>query len=112
MNRPLSFVTALGVAAMLIAPAATFAQTAPAPYTAPSGAAAPSARGHHRGGSQYMRALRSLNLSDTQRQQIRSYMRASAQQLHTQIDGVLTPAQRTQLRSTLQQPRAQVKPAT
>jgi Spy/CpxP family protein refolding chaperone len=110
MNRPLSFVAAFGVAAMLLVPAASFAQTTPAPYTTPS-ATAPSAR-HHRGGSRYMRVLRSLNLSDAQRQQIRAYMRASQQQLRTQIEGVLTPEQRTQLRSSMQQPRSEAKPAT
>ncbi len=110
MNRPLSLVAAVGVAAMLLAPSVSFAQTTPAPYTAPAGAA-PSAR-HHRGGTHYMHALRALNLSDAQRQQIRSYMRTSQQQLRAQIDGVLTPAQRAQLRSSLQRSRPETKPGT
>jgi Spy/CpxP family protein refolding chaperone len=108
MNRPLSLVAAFGVAAMLAAPCAVFAQSSPAPLAAPS---APSAR-HHDRGSSYMRALRSLNLNDAQRQQIRGYMRASQQQLRAQIDGVLTPAQRTQLHSKLQPARTETKPAT
>ena len=111
MNRPLSFVAAVGAAAILLAPAAALAQSAPAPYTAPAGSAAHAAW-HHRGGPGYIRALRALNLSDAQRQQIRTYMQTSQQQLRAQIDGVLTPAQRTQLHSSLQQSRSENKRGT
>jgi Spy/CpxP family protein refolding chaperone len=48
-----------------------------------------------------MRAVRSLNLTDAQRQQIRTIMRNQEQALRTQIDGVLTPDQRSQLRAKL-----------
>jgi len=125
MKRLLSSAAAFGVAALLLAPGAAFAQGAPAPVTAPtaSGATAP----HHRHqGSRYMRALRSLNLTDPQRQQIRDLMskarttmhgadqatrRSTYKQLRSQIDAVLTPAQRTQLQTTLQQSRGMTKPA-
>jgi len=123
MNRPLSIVAAFGIAAMLLAPAASFAQSAPATVAAP---AAPGAKHHHHG-SRYMHALRGLNLSATQREQVKGFMqtaratmktsdqatrRSTAKQLRAQIDGVLTPAQRTQLQSTLKQARPAAKPAT
>lgn len=118
------FVAALSVAAMLVAPAAAFAQAAPGAVPSP-GAAAPAHKHYH--GSPYLHALRSLDLSDSQRQQIRSLMqaarssaaattdratrRANAQKLRAQIDQVLTPAQRTQLQSALQNARTSTKPA-
>lgn len=99
MSRVFSFVAALGVAATLVLPAAALAQNAPAPVTAPA------TRPHHRHGSAYMRALRRLNLSDAQKQQIRQAMRNEQIAMRKQIDGVLMPDQRTQLRSALQQAR-------
>jgi Spy/CpxP family protein refolding chaperone len=66
-----------------------------------------------------MHALRSLNLSDAQKQQIRGFARATRtadqnadpatkranmQKLRAQIDGVLTPDQRTQLQAALAAP--------
>jgi Spy/CpxP family protein refolding chaperone len=69
-----------------------------------------------------MRALRSLNLSDSQKTQIRSIVqnyrqkdqgvdlatrRANSQQMRADIMNVLTPAQRTQFDQTVQQMRQQ-----
>ncbi len=104
-------------------PAVASAQTAPAAPGAPPAASAPAntapgsvPRHHH---NRYMRAVRSLNLSDAQKQQIRGFVqamrtanqnadpvtkRANAKQLRAQIDGVLTPDQRTQLRAALAAP--------
>lgn len=60
---------------------------------------------HHRArGMRYMHALRSLNLTAAQRGQIRTIVRNQRQALRTQIDGVLTPDQRTQLRANLTKP--------
>ena len=95
----------------------------------PGGAAAPAPpqqQRHHRHRNRYMHAMRSLNLSDAQKQQIAGIMknaraanknadpqtrRANRLALRQQIDGVLTPDQRTQLHAKLAQ-RAQqcVKP--
>lgn len=95
--------TAVGVPA--------FAQIAPAPAPAASGA--PHAR-HH--GSPFIRALRGLDLSDAQKSQIRTLMqnarsanqnadqatkRANAAKLRTDIENVLTPDQRTKLQQSL-----------
>jgi Spy/CpxP family protein refolding chaperone len=92
-----------------IGPAA-FAQPAPAPS-----ASAPA--GQHRHGNAYMRALRSLDLSDAQKTQIRTLLvnarqnsqattdpaarKADRERLRAQIDAVLTPEQRTKLQQTL-----------
>lgn len=109
-----SFVAVFSAATMLLAPAATFAQPAPAPPAA----AGPSTtqQHHHRRGSAYMRALRTLDLSDAQRTQIAGIVdraraanknadpasrRAGREKLRAEIDAVLTPAQRTRLRDTL-----------
>jgi Spy/CpxP family protein refolding chaperone len=103
MHRLLSFTAAIGAAGLLLVPAAASAQGAPGPAAAPTAPAATTP--HHRGrGPRYMRALRSLNLTDAQRQQIRTIMRNQEQALRSQIDGVLTPDQRTQLRANLSKP--------
>jgi Spy/CpxP family protein refolding chaperone len=123
MIRLSRLVAAVSVAALLGAPFAAFAQ--PAPVAVPSpGAAAPAQRHHHR--SPYMHALRSLNLSDAQRQQITTLTqsarsaprttdpavrRANMEKLRAQIDAVLTPAQRTQLQTELKNARPASKPA-
>jgi Spy/CpxP family protein refolding chaperone len=75
--------------------------------------------GQRRGGP-FLRALRSLDLSDQQKSQIRSIMqsyrqknqgadqatrRANNQQMRNAIMNVLTPAQRTQFQQQLQQLR-------
>ena len=100
MHRLLSYAAALGAAGLLLVPAAAPAQTTTGPLAAPTAPAARTQR--HAQGSRYMRALRSLNLSDAQKTQIRTIVRNQQQALRTQIDGVLTPDQRTQLRSNLQ----------
>ena len=93
----------LGALALLAAfamPLAASAQTFP---SAP-GAAAPSARvpgaaqQRHRRGDPMMHAMRRLNLSDAQKQQIAGMMKTNRLALRKQIEGVLTPDQRTQLR--------------
>ena len=117
----------LALVAALAAPLAASAQTAPAP--APPAAAPPGASGvqphhrHHRRGLAH--ALRSLNLTDAQKQQIAGIMksaraarmanagtppdpqtrRANMQALRAQIDGVLTDTQRAQLADTLKRER-------
>jgi Spy/CpxP family protein refolding chaperone len=48
-----------------------------------------------------MHALHALNLSADQKRQIAGAMRANQQALRRQIDAVLTPDQRTQLRTAL-----------
>ena len=109
------------LAAGLAIPAAAFAQTPVAPVPPPAGA--PAAHHHHRGGA--MRAaLGKLNLSAAQHAQIAAVFaqakqqrqanrtadpatrKASAQQFRSRIDGILTPAQRTQFHTAMQQARA------
>lgn len=119
MIRLSRFVTALGIAAILASPLAASAQ--PAPAAPPVNAASPAAHKHHHHRSAYMSSLRKLNLSDAQRQQIRGIMqtahnapkttdpaarRANAKQVRAQIDAVLTPAQRTQLKASMDAARA------
>ena len=117
----------LGALALLAAfafPLAASAQTVPVP--AP-GAAAPAPAAHHyrHHHNRYMHAMRGLNLSDAQKQQIAGILkssrganknadpqtrRADARALHQQIEGVLTDAQRSQLHAKLAQGRQHVKP--
>jgi Spy/CpxP family protein refolding chaperone len=105
----------LSIAALvagLFAPAAVFAQQTPLPV--PAGSAAP---GHRHHGSRWMHAIRSLNLSASQQRQIQDAVaqtrqanrnadqqtrRANRQKLHAQIEAILTPDQRAQLKSQLQ----------
>lgn len=113
------FITGIALVSALAVPSVALAQS-PAPG-APAPVASPAA-GHHQHGhhSRYMRALQSLNLSDAQKQQIKAAFQQSRQanqnadpatrkanreKLRTQINGILTPAQRTQLQTTLQQER-------
>jgi Spy/CpxP family protein refolding chaperone len=96
-------VSALALLAAFAMPLAAGAQSGP---NAPA-AAAPGARahhGHHHNG--YQRELRHLNLSDAQKQQIRTIARTNARQLHQQIDSVLTDAQRAQMRADFTRARA------
>ena len=101
--------------------AASAQNTPPQNLNNPPGQGAGQSAPHHRGGP-YMRALRSLNLSDAQQTQIRSIMqsyrqkaqnadpatrRANAEQMRSNIMNVLTPAQRAQFQQELQQYRAQ-----
>ncbi len=112
---PIRFITAAAVAASLALPLAAAAQQAPPPPAAPAaGAPAP----HH--GARYMHALRTLNLTDAQKTQIKSAMqqtrtanenadpqtrKANLEQLRSQINSVLTPDQRAQLQAELQKER-------
>ena len=102
-------------------PVAASAQVIPQPpANGPAGAQQGTPHRHH--GNPYMRALRSLNLSDSQKSQLRSIMqsyrqknqgvdrttrRASMRQMRSDIMNVLTPSQRTQLQTRMQQMRQQ-----
>ena len=115
-----SFLSAAALAVALAVPAGAFAQTTAAPAS-PAPAAAPG--GHHHHGSRLKAALATLGLSDQQKSQIDQIFaqakqtreadrnadpatkRADAQKIRAQIDAVLTPAQRTQLQSTLRAER-------
>ncbi len=103
-----------GIATSSIASAQT--QAAP-PAAPPAGAPAP-----HGGHAHMRQMLQQLNLSDSQKQQIQSIMTSTRQKNQNadkdtrhanmraamdQINGVLTPAQRTQLQSEMQAARAQ-----
>ncbi len=94
--------------------AAAFAQTTPAAPAAAEASAAPAMAAHPHHKNKMMSALRELNLSDDQKTKIKAYMtsyrdaRSSAtpetrEALRGQIEGVLTPDQRTQF-------EAQMKP--
>ncbi len=119
--RSLLLPAALGVA--LIAPVAVFAQQAaqsPAPGAYSQGQG--QWHGHHRG---FMGALHGVNLSDSQKAQIKQIMqqfrqahpegsmtdpqarRQARQQLMQQVMNVLTPQQRTQVQQNIQQMRQQ-----
>lgn len=115
------FIAAATLAAGLAIPAAAFAQTPGAPVAPPAGAAAH--HHHHRGA--FRTALGKLNLSPAQHSQLAAVFaqakqqrqanrtadpaarRANALRFRSQIDGILTPAQRTQFHAALQQARAQ-----
>ncbi len=109
--------SAVALGAALLVPVAACAQQNPppsqqqAPQAGPGGAAPGH---HHRAGIR--QALKRLNLSDDQRRQIAAIMkqtraanqsadqptrRANMKQMRSQIDGVLTADQQTQLRRTL-----------
>ena len=126
---------AFALIAALAAPLAVSAQTAPIPPAgAPAAPVAPGAtttgphNGHHRHHRRgFAHALRGLNLSDAQKTQISGIMksartnmqagkaadpqtrRANMLALRQQIDGVLTPDQRTQLKANLSKERQNMK---
>jgi len=110
------FLSSVALAATLAVPVAACAQQAPPPAAQDQAPAA----NHHRRNPMFV-ALRKLNLSDQQKQQIRDAMKqsraanrdaddatrkANRQKLRAQIDGILTPDQRAQLRTELQQMHA------
>jgi len=112
------------VAFAAVLPLAASAQVVPPAQTGPAAPSQGAPQRHH--GSPYMRALRSVNLTDAQKSQIRSIFqsyrqknqgvdqtarRANAQQMRTDIMNVLTPAQRTQFQQTVQQMRQQYQNA-
>jgi Spy/CpxP family protein refolding chaperone len=107
----------------LIAPVAVFAQQA-AQAPAPAASAQDQWQGQHRGGHHgFMRMLRGVNLSDSQKAQIHQIMqqfhqahpegsltdpqarRQAHQQLMQQVMNVLTPQQRAQVQQNMQQMR-------
>lgn len=111
---------AFALAAVCALPLAASAQTAPNSGLAGPPAAQPGMhhRRHHR--NPYLHAMRGLHLSDAQRQQIagilkssraagkgadRQTRRANMEAMRKQIDGVLTPDQRTQLHAKVAQAR-------
>jgi Spy/CpxP family protein refolding chaperone len=114
---------ALALAAAFMLPLAATAQTVPppgaaAPPAAQQGQQRPNHRRHRR--SPYLHAMRGLHLSDAQRQQIAGILkssraaskgadaqtrRANMQAMRRQIDGILTPDQRTQLQAKVAQAR-------
>lgn len=115
---------AVALAAVCALPLAAAAQSAPQPgIAAPPavGQQAPATQQQHRHRrSPYLRAIRNLNLSDAQRRQIAGILkgsraaakgadpqtrRADMAAMRRQIDGILTPDQRTQLRAGLAQAR-------
>ncbi len=104
--------------ALFASTAGAFAQTAPAApaAAAPAASAAPQTwpAHHHHHKNRMLSALRQLNLSDDQKSKIKGFMTAfrdsrssttpeTRAQLRGQIEGVLTPEQRTQF-------EAQMKP--
>ena len=113
------------LAAVLAVPAAALAQQAPPAPAAPGApAGVPGQPGMHRHGhgGGFRHALQSLNLSAAQKTQIQQVFaqsrganrnadpatrKANRDKLHAQIEGILTPAQRTQLQTALTQARQQ-----
>jgi Spy/CpxP family protein refolding chaperone len=95
---------ALALLAALALPLAASAQTVPAP-----GAGAPGPQQQYRQ-HRVNPALRGLNLTAAQRQQIDGIMKSSRATVRQQIEGVLTPAQRAQMRANLAQRRRSMNP--
>lgn len=94
---------AFALAALCALPLAASAQTAPNPGIGAPPAAQPGAQHRAHRGSPYLRAMRGLHLSDAQRQQIAGIQRADMQAMRRQIEGILTPDQRTQLHAKVAQ---------
>lgn len=110
------------LAAALAIPAAALAQQAPPPPAPGVPAGAPGQPGMHRHGGHggFRHALESLNLSAAQKTQIQQVFaqsrganrnadpatrKANREKVHAQIEAILTPAQRAQLQTALQQAR-------
>jgi len=118
------FLAAAVLAASLSVPVAAFAQQAP---TAPAGAAPAAISGHHgRHNNAFRSALHGLNLSASQKTQIDQIFaqahgqnkgadpatrKANREKLHAQIEGVLTPSQRADLKAAMQQARRANRPS-
>jgi Spy/CpxP family protein refolding chaperone len=112
----------LGSAAFLASlaiPVTALAQQTPPPATATFAPGTPAHHGH-RHGNGLRKALRSLNLSAAQQTQIdqafaqtrqanrnadQATRKVNRRQLRSRIDAILTPAQRAQLKTTLQRNR-------
>ena len=112
------FLGAAAFLASLAVPVSALAQQAPAPAAATFAPGARAHHGHRHGGLR--EALRSLNLSSSQQTQIdqafaqtrqangnadQTTRKANRRQLRTRIEAILTPAQRAQLKATLQRNR-------
>jgi len=111
------FMAAAALAGAIAIPTVAGAQSTPVPLA--PGAAAPQVRHHGHHGA-LRTALNGLGLSAGQRSQIdqafaqarvankgadKATRRADRTKLRAQIDAILTPAQRAQLKTTLQQER-------
>lgn len=121
-----TFIRRIALAAIVTAlPLSASAQVIPTQQNGPSGQPAQGAPHPHHV-SPYMRALRSLNLSDAQKAQIRSIVqsyrqknqgvdqatrRTNMRQMRSDIVGILTPDQQAQFRTQLQQMREQERKA-
>ena len=105
------FISSAALAATLLTPLVASAQTMPP-------AAAPVQHRHHAG--RFVTAVHTLNLSADQRRQIddaiasnraasrgadKATKQANRQRMHAQIDGILTPDQRAQLKAELHRKR-------
>ncbi len=111
-------------AAALFASSAAIAQTAsPAPAAAQASMAPEAGAPHHHHRNKMMSALRQLNLSEDQKAKLKEIMtsyrasRSSAtpeshEQMRSQVEGVLTPAQRTQFEAAMKaHPGPEASPA-
>jgi Spy/CpxP family protein refolding chaperone len=120
-----SIVATAVLAASLTVPVAAFAQQAP-PLGAPSAAPGQPGAHHGRHHNGFRTALRGLNLSTAQKTQIDQIFaqargqnkgadpatrKANRAKVRSQVEAVLTPAQRAQLKSVLQQARQHRQPA-
>ena len=121
MNRPALALVAL-LAAMPLTASAQAVPPAPPPGPTAAPASAPGAGApalHRRW--RYMQAVRALTLSPDQKQQIMGFVRATraanhgadrstrhanVKKLRGEIDGILTPDQRAQVQTQLEQQRA------
>jgi Spy/CpxP family protein refolding chaperone len=113
----LRFVPAVALIALLAGPLAAGAQTPPPPGPASSPAPATTRHHHHRHHDAFSRALRGVNLTPAQQQQIAGFRdqtkkanvnadpatrKANETKLHDQIMGVLTPDQKAQVSAQMQ----------
>jgi len=112
------FVPVLALIALFTSPLAAGAQTPPpAPVASTAPATTPRHHHHHRHCDPFMRALRTVSLTPSQQQQIAGFRdqakkadanadpatrKATTSKLHDQIMGVLTPAQKTQVTTAMQ----------
>jgi Spy/CpxP family protein refolding chaperone len=108
---------ALALAGAMVLPFTASAQLAPGPSATGPAATSTSAPGRGFQGRRgfrrrdpYMRIMRGLNLTDAQKQQIATIERNTRATERQQIEGVLTDAQRAQLRAKLAQLRPQGQP--
>lgn len=119
---------ALALVAALVAPLAASAQSNPVPAPAVAAPGAPGAPSHHRHHRRhgFMQAMRGLDLSDAQKQQLAGIFksardkrqqvaagtkpdpatrRANMQAMRAQIDAILTDTQRAKLADNLKRDR-------